>query len=76
MSARIALDCGHLAAGVEMRSTMINTISAMHVAMWTKRRPEDQSNFRVEVKKRRPKPDDNEEEDRPRPERTQRGYIA
>lgn len=37
-----------------MRSTMINAIGAMHASLRAKTKsPEDQINFRVEVKKRR-----------------------
>lgn len=61
-----------------MRSTMINAIGAMHAALRTKqRRPEDNINFRVEMKKRRRKPvDDEEDNERPRRERTERGHRA
>jgi|GEM_PF-5488975 len=53
---------------------MINAIGAMHAGMQTRKRPEDQINFRVEVKKPRRKPQDDEEEERPR--RQQRGCFA
>lgn len=56
---------------------MINAIGAMHTAMRAKKRPEDEINFRVEVKKRRRKPhDDDEDSKRPRRERTERGHRA
>lgn len=57
---------------------MINAIGAMHAALRTKqRRPEDNINFRVEMKKRRRKPvDDEEDNERPRRERTERGHRA
>lgn len=57
---------------------MINAIGAMHAALRTKqKRPEDNINFRVEVKKRRRKPhDDEEESEHPRRERPERGFRA
>lgn len=57
---------------------MINAIGAMHAALRTKqKRPEDNINFRVEMKKRRRKPhDDEEESERPRRERPERGLRA
>ena len=60
-----------------MRSTMINAIGAMHAAMRASKRPEDEINFRIEVKKRRRKPhEDDEDDERPRRERTERGLRA
>lgn len=77
MSARIASVADNHAAGVETRSTMINAIGAMHAAMRVKKRPEEEINLRVEVKKRRRKPrDDDEDSERPRRERVERGHRA
>lgn len=45
---------------------MINAIGAMHAAMRTKKRPEDEINVRVEVKKRRRKPEEDKADERPR----------
>jgi hypothetical protein len=56
---------------------MINAIGAMHAAMRASKRPEDEINFRIEVKKRRRKPhEDDEDDERPRRERTERGLRA
>lgn len=59
---------------------MINAIGAMHAALRTKqKRPEDNINFRVEMKKRRrlPQHDDEDEDEHP-PQRRQseRGVSA
>jgi len=67
-------DADNHAAGVEMRSTMINAIGAMHATMRAKKRPEDEINFRVEMKKRRRQ--DDEEDEPPRRERTERSVSA
>lgn len=56
---------------------MINAIGAMHAAMRAKRRPEEEISFRVEVKKRRRKPDEEDEDNQhPRRERAERGRTA
>jgi hypothetical protein len=69
-------DADNHAAGVEMRSTMINAIGAMHATLRAKKRPEDEINFRVEMKKRRRQRQEDEEDERPRRERTERGVSA
>ena len=69
-------DADNVAAGVDTRSTMITAIGAMYAEMRTKKRPEDEINFRVEVKKRRHFPDEDEADERPRRERTERGWMA
>lgn len=56
---------------------MINAIGAMHATMRAKKRPEDEIQFRVEVKKRRRKShEDDEANERPHRERTERGHTA
>ena len=55
---------------------MITAIGAMYAEMRTKKRPEDEINLRVEVKKRRRFPDEDEADERPRRERTERGWMA
>lgn len=56
---------------------MINAIGAMHATLRAKKRPEEEVNFRVEIKKRRGKQrmDDEEDEaqDHARGARTERG---
>lgn len=59
-----------------MRSTMINAIGAIHAAMRTKKRPEDEINVRVEVKKRRRKPDEDKADQRPRRAGPERGVST
>lgn len=55
---------------------MINAIGAMHATLRAKKRPEDEINFRVEMKKRRRQRQEDEEDERPRRERTERGVSA
>lgn len=60
-----------------MRSTMINAIGAMHATLRAKKRPEDEINFRVEMKKRRRRPEESDEADeRPRRIAPERGVSA
>lgn len=63
---------------------MINAIGAMHATLRAKKRPDEEVNFRVEIKKRRGKRrmDDEEDETREakrehmRRARTERGHRA
>jgi len=55
---------------------MINAIGAIHAAMCTKKRPEDEINVRVEVKKRRRKPDEDKADQRPRRAGPERGVST
>lgn len=64
------------AAGVELRSIMINAVGAIHAAMRAKKRPEDEINVRVEVKKRRRKPEQDGEDERPRRGKPERGVST
>jgi hypothetical protein len=66
MSARIAPKRTITPPEWTLRSTMINAIGAMHAVVRAKKRPEDKINFRVEVKKRRRKPEEDKEDERPR----------
>jgi len=59
-----------------MRSTMINAIGAMHAVVRAKKRPEDEINFRVEVKKRRRKPEEDKADERPRRAQPERGVST
>lgn len=59
---------------------MINAVGAMHAALRAKKRPGEEVNFRVEIKKRRAKRRMDDEEDEARdhmsPARTERGHRA
>ena len=56
---------------------MINAIGAMHATLRAKKRPEDEINFRVEMKKRRRRPEESDEADeRPRRIVPERGVSA
>ncbi len=55
---------------------MINAIGAMHAVVRAKKRPEEEIDFRVEVKKRRRKPEDDNEDQRPRRARPERGVTT
>jgi len=84
MSARIALKRTITPPEWTLRSTMINAIGAMHATLRAKKRPDEEVNFRVEIKKRRGKRrmDDEEDETREakqehmRRARTERGHRA
>lgn len=64
------------AAGVEMRSIMINAIGAMHATLCAKKRPAEESQLQVEVKKRRRIPTADESDDHSRQKQTERGRTA
>jgi len=84
MSARIALKRTITPPEWTLRSIMINAIGAMHATLRAKKRPDEEVNFRVEIKKRRGKRrmDDEEDETREakqehmRRARTERGHRA
>ncbi len=72
-------DADNVAAGVETRSTMISAIGTMHIPLRTKKRPEDDINFSVEMKKRGRRPEDDEddaEDDRTRRSHAKRGLTT
>jgi hypothetical protein len=80
MSARIAPKRTITPPERTLRSTMINAIGAMHATLRAKKRPEEEVNFRVEIKKQRGKQrmDDEEDEaqEHTRRARTERGHRA
>lgn len=53
---------------------MINPIGVMQAMVRAKKRPDEQINFQVEVKKRRRKPE--QEDESPRRKRAERGVSA
>jgi len=63
MSARIAPKRTMTPSEWTLRTTMINAIGAMHATLRAKKRPDEEVNFRVEIKKRRGKRRTDDEED-------------
>ena len=74
MSARIAPKRTITPPEWTLRSTMINALGAMHAALRATKRPDDEVNFRVEIKKRRGKRRMDVEEDEAQ-DPTRRAHI-